>query len=132
MRGTRPLIRILGRSRARDCSVPFGGRGDLTPFRVCYRSDPILSALGASVLAVLSLGEDEGWISAATLDNLSHPESGFFSVPLAVVAIVCYARSTDRSEEFGGRPSFLGGGRGRPKRPVELTEPPSGALIPRG
>lgn len=95
VRGTSPFIRILGRRRARDCSVPFGGRGDLTPFRMFYRSDPIPSALGASVLADLSLGEVEGRITAVALDNLSYPESGFFSVPHAVVAMVCYARSTD-------------------------------------
>jgi len=50
------------------------------------------ATLGASLLAALSVGEYEGWITQATVDNIPYGEMGFLAGILAIVAIVFYLR----------------------------------------
>lgn len=51
------------------------------------------AALGATILAALTVGIYEGWVTAAQVsDGIPYPELGFLAGLLAVVAIVFYLR----------------------------------------
>lgn len=50
------------------------------------------AALGASILAALSIGVYETWIPLSTVDNIPYAELGFFGGLLAVIAVIFYLR----------------------------------------
>lgn len=57
------------------------------------KTGAFFAALGATILAALTVGIYEGWVTSAQVaDGIPYTELGFLSGLLAVVAVVLYSR----------------------------------------